>query len=69
MKFTETHVKWWAILADRLGLEILTMLEIKGQVRGTIHKTLQSKVSSVLKNLKILRNDPETKTDISSTTT
>ena len=32
MTFTEMHVKWWVILADRLGPEILTMLEIEGQV-------------------------------------
>ena len=34
MTFTEMHVKsrWSVILADRLGPEILTMLEIKGQV-------------------------------------
>ena len=28
----EMHVKWSVILADRFGHEILTMLEIKGQV-------------------------------------
>ena len=27
----EMHVKWSVILGDRLGPEILTMLEIKGQ--------------------------------------
>ena len=32
MTFTELHVKRSAILADRLGPGILTMLEIKGQV-------------------------------------
>ena len=32
MTFTEMHVKWSGILADRLGPEIFTMLEIKGQV-------------------------------------
>ena len=32
MTFTEMHEKWSMILADRLGPEILTMLEIKGQV-------------------------------------
>ena len=32
MTFTEMHVKWSVILADRLGPEILTKLEIKGQV-------------------------------------
>ena len=32
MTFTERHLKWSVILVDRLGSEILTMLEIKGQV-------------------------------------
>ena len=31
-KFTKMHVKWSVILADRFGPEILTLLEIKGQV-------------------------------------
>ena len=31
MTFTEMHVKWSVILADRFGPEILTVLEIKGQ--------------------------------------
>ena len=32
MTFTEMHVKWSVTLVDRLGPEILTVLEIKGQV-------------------------------------
>ena len=32
MTFAEMHVKWSVISADRLGPEISTMLEIKGQV-------------------------------------
>ena len=32
MTLTEMHVKWSVILAGRLGPEILTMLETKGQV-------------------------------------
>ena len=32
MTFTEMHVKWSVILAYRLGPEISTKLEIKGQV-------------------------------------
>ena len=32
MTFTEMHVKWSVTLAYRLGPEILTALEIKGQV-------------------------------------
>ena len=31
MTFTEMHVKWSVTLADQLGPEILTVLEIKGQ--------------------------------------
>ena len=32
MTFTEMHVKWSVILAVQLGPEILTLLEITGQV-------------------------------------
>ena len=32
MAFVEMHVKWSVTLTDRLGPEILTVLEIKGQV-------------------------------------
>ena len=32
MTFTVMHVKWSVILADQLGPEILTLLEITGQV-------------------------------------
>ena len=32
MTLTEMHVRWSVIFADRLGPEILTMLEINGQV-------------------------------------
>ena len=32
MTFTEMHVKWSIILADRLGPEILTLLKIEGRV-------------------------------------
>ena len=32
MTFVEMHVKWSVTLTDRLGPEILTVLEIKGQV-------------------------------------
>ena len=32
MSFTEMHVKWPVTLADRLGPEILTVFETKGQV-------------------------------------
>ena len=32
MTFVEMHVKWSVTLTDRLGPEILPVLEIKGQV-------------------------------------
>ena len=32
MTLVEMHVKWSVTLTDRLGPEILTVLEIKGQV-------------------------------------
>ena len=32
MTFAEMHLKWSVILTDRLGPEISTMLETKGQV-------------------------------------
>ena len=32
MTFTEMHVKWSVILAGQLGPEILSILEMKGQV-------------------------------------
>ena len=32
MSFVDMHVKWSVTLTDRLGPEILTMLEIKGLV-------------------------------------
>ena len=32
MTFMEMHVKWFVTLADPFGPEILTVLEIKGQV-------------------------------------
>ena len=42
MTFTVMHVKWSVILADRFGLEILTMLEIKAHVlhRVRVHLTV-----------------------------
>ena len=32
MTFVDMQVKWYMTLTDRLGPEILTVLEIKGQV-------------------------------------
>ena len=49
---------------DRLGPDMSTMLELKGQVNWKDHPQ-----NLAVKNLKILRNEPETKTYISSTTT
>ena len=50
--FAEMHVKWSVILADRLGPEILTMLEIKGQVLHRVRVHL--KVPGWLSDLKAL---------------
>ena len=52
MTFAEMHVKWSLILADRLGPEILTMLEIKGQVLHLVRVHL--KVPGWLSDLKAL---------------
>ena len=37
MTFVEMQVKWSVTLTDRLGPEILTVLEIKGQVLHRVH--------------------------------
>ena len=52
MTFAEMHVKWSLILADRLGPEILIMLEIKGQVLHLVRVHL--KVPGWLSDLKAL---------------
>ena len=52
MKFTEMHVKWSVILANRLGPEILTMLQIKGQVLHRVR--LHMKVPGWLSDLNAL---------------
>ena len=52
MTFTEMHVKWSVILADRFGPEILTLLEIKGQVLRRVRVHL--KVSGWLSDLNAL---------------
>ena len=41
MSFTEMHVKWSVTLGDRLDPEILTTLEIKGQVRHRVRLHLK----------------------------
>ena len=41
MTFTEMHVKWSMILVDRLGPEILTKLETKGQVLHCVRLNLK----------------------------
>ena len=52
MTFTEMHVKWSVILADRLGPEIVTMLEINGQVLHRVR--LHLKVPGWLSDLDAL---------------
>ena len=49
MTFLETHVKWSLTLTDRLGPEILTVLEIKGEVLHRVR--LHVKVSGWVLNL------------------
>ena len=55
MTFTEMHVKWLVILADRFGPEILTMLEMKGQVLHRVRAHL--KVPGRLSDLNTLLHD------------
>ena len=52
MIFVEMQVKWSVTLTDRLGPEILTVLEIKGQVLHRVH--LHVKVPGWLLNLNVL---------------
>ena len=52
MTFVEMHVKWSATLTDRFGLEILTVLEIKGQILHRVR--LDVKVPGWLLNLNAL---------------
>ena len=52
MTSAEMHVKWSVILVDRLGPEILTMLEIKAQVLHRVH--LHLKVPGWLSDLNVL---------------
>ena len=52
MTFVEMQVKWSVTLTDRLGPEILTVLEIKGQVLHRVR--LHVKVSGWLLNLNAL---------------
>ena len=52
MTFVEMHVKWSVSLMDRLGPEILTVLEIKRQVLHRVR--LHVKVSGWLSNLNAL---------------
>ena len=49
MTFTEIHVKWSVVLADRLGPEILTMLEIKGEVLHCVRLHLKVPVMFIVK--------------------
>ena len=52
MTFVEMHVKWSVTLTDRLCPEILTVLEIKGQVLHRVR--LRRKVAGWLSNLNAL---------------
>ena len=52
MTFVEMHVKWSVTLTNRLGPEILTVLEIKGQVLHRLR--LQVKVPGWLLNINAL---------------
>ena len=52
MTFVEMQVKWSVTLTDRLGPEILTVLEIKGQVFRRVR--LHVKVPGWLLNLNAL---------------
>ena len=54
MTFVEMHVKWSVTLTDRLGPEMLTVLEIKGQVLHRVR--LHVKVPGWLSNLNALLN-------------
>ena len=54
MTFAEMHVKWSMTLTDRLGPEILTVLEIKGQVLHRVR--LHVKVPGWLSDLNVLLN-------------
>ena len=51
MTFDETHVNWSVILTDRFGPEILTMLEIKGQLQGLHRVRVHLKVPGWLSEL------------------
>ena len=52
MTFVEMQVKWSVPLTDRLGPEILTVLEIKGQVLHRVR--LHVKIPGWLLNLNAL---------------
>ena len=52
MTLVEMHVKWPVTLTERLGPQILTLFEIKGQVLHRAH--LNGKVPGWLLNLNAL---------------
>ena len=54
MTFVEMQVKWSVTLTDRLGPEILTVLEIKGQVLHRVR--LHVKVPGWLLNFECAPN-------------
>ena len=57
MTLVEMQVKWSVALTDRLGPEILTVLEIKGQVLHRVQKTFLA--FRVLLNVRIDPNFPQ----------
>ena len=57
MTFMEMHVKWSATLKDPLGPEILTVLEIKGQVFHRVR--LHEKVPGWLLNALLAKKLPK----------
>ena len=50
MTFAEIHVKWSVLLTDRFGPQILTILEIKGQVlhRVRVHLKVPGWLSDLI---------------------
>ena len=54
MTLTEKHVKWSVTVADRLGPEIVTVFEVKGQVLHRVR--LHVKVPGLVVSLKCAPN-------------
>ena len=58
MTFVKMHVKWSVTLTDRLGHEILTVIEIKGQILHRVR--LHVRVPGWLSNLNALLTKTKT---------